>query len=168
MSPGMNKSVFIIKAYASDSNVSMEKNYWNSLSMPSSSISPSTLYFITYFNTTPQIAFDCSFPLYWPSAKSTGIEHHRRKWGSHLVRIMCELGQDCSNLEFWAIQQNSVCESSDQFHKTNTKHKEYNTLKTSAKYTDLCPESCQMLNFCWILFSNIISLDSCQCNYGLY
>lgn len=47
-----------------------------------------------------------------------------------------------------------VCELSDLFHNTNTNHREDNKLKTSAKYTDLChPESCQMLDSCWILFS---------------
>lgn len=68
----------------------------NSFPMLWKTIVPSALYFITYSNKTPQIAFNCSFPLFWPSSKSTGLEH-KRKQRSNLVRIMRDFGKEHYN-----------------------------------------------------------------------
>lgn len=63
----MNVSVFFSRAYTPESNVSMEKNCFapkTPFQCLGALISSSTPSFIIYSNKTPQIAFDCSFPLF--------------------------------------------------------------------------------------------------------
>lgn len=97
MSLGMNKSVSFGKTYTPNSNVPTEKPCHALKLFPNALEHYCPIHSLFYnLTTTPQIAFDCSFPLFWPSAKSTGLKH-KRKQGIHLVKIMCSLEKDHYN-----------------------------------------------------------------------